>query len=83
MVCDIDVWKLLSDEYGDYNVYFFLMTTRHGIFPFDGWLMFDGLQYTCLSDVTSKMWQLLSVEVQNVDGDYSEIRMQHTISSLI
>ena len=40
----------------------------------DGWLMFDCLQYTCLSDVTSNMWQLLSVEVQNVYGDYSEIK---------
>ena len=51
------------------------MTTRHGVFfTFDGWLMFDSLQYTCLSDVTSNMWQLLLVEVQNVYGDYSEIR---------
>ena len=62
--------------------------------PFDGWVMFDGLQYTGLFDVTSNTWQLLSVEVQNVNGDYSEIRdsrvqpvtrfsMQHMISSLI
>ena len=41
------------------------MTTRHGVFlPADGWLMFDGLQYICLFDVTSIAWKLLSVEMK-------------------
>ena len=68
MVCGIDVWKLLSDEYGDYNVFF--MVTGHGVFlPVDGWLIFDGLRYTCFFDVTSNAWKLLDDY-----GDYSEIR---------
>ena len=52
--------------------------------------MFDGLRYICFFDVTSNARKLLSVEVQNDYGDYSEIRysrvqpvtrfsMQHTI----
>ena len=37
------------------TVTFFLMITRNGVFflTFDGWLMFDGLQYTCLFDVVA------------------------------
>ena len=90
----------LSDEHGDYNVtrdihmvlVVFLMIT--GLFLFvDGWLMFDGLLYICFFDVTSNAWKLLEVEVQDDDGDYSDIResrvrpvtrcpMQHMISSL-
>ena len=72
-----------------------VFSTRHEFFlPVDGWLMFDGLQYICLFDVTSNAWKLLSVEMQNDYGDYSEIRdsrvqpvtrfsMQHTILSLM
>ena len=99
MVCGIDVWKLLNDEHGDYNVYIWFFfphdyETWSFFLPVDGWLMFDGLQYTCLFDVTSNAWKLLSVEVQNDYGDCSEIRdsrvqpvtrfsLQHTISSLM
>ena len=75
---------------------FFLMSTRHGVFfTFDGWLMFDGLQYKSLFDDTSNAWKLVSVQVQNDDGDQSEIGdsrvqpvtrcccpLKHTISSL-
>ena len=49
-----NVWKLLSDEYGDYNV-----TRDLHIFSLwdfllvDGWLMFDGLRYIHFFDVTS------------------------------
>ena len=53
------------------TVTFFLMTTRHGVFfSFDGWLMFDGLQYTCLFDVVATPFS----RSVNVFEDYSEIR---------
>ena len=60
----------------------FFMVMGHGAFfffsflfsPFDGWLMFDGLRYMSFCDVTSKAGKHLSLEVQNVCGDYSEIR---------
>ena len=40
----------------------------------DAWLMFDGLRYMSFFDVTSNAVKLLSVEVQDDHGDYSEIR---------
>ena len=41
---------------------------------FDGWLMFDGLRHMTFFDVTSNAVKLLSVEVQDDCGDYSEMR---------
>ena len=52
------------------------MENQHEAFfsPFDGWWAFDGLRYKSLFDVTSNAWKLLSVEVQDDDGDYHVIR---------
>ena len=86
---------LMNMETTTFTHGFFLMITRHEMFlPVDGWLMFDGLRYICVFDVTSNAWKLFSVEVPNDYGDCNEIRdsrvqpvtrfsMQHTISSLM
>ena len=98
MVGGKNVWKLLSDEYGNYNVCIWYLFSHDyetlSFFPVDGWLMFDGLRFICFFNVTSNAWKLFSIEVQNDYGDYSEIRdsrvqpvtrfsMQHTFSSLM
>ena len=44
------MWKLLSDEYGDYNVtrdlHFSFLKITGSLLLVDGWL-FDGLRYIC------------------------------------
>ena len=65
-VGDTNVWKLFSDEYGDYNVtrdlFFSGLRDREFFLLVDGWLMFDGLRYRYFFDVTSNVY----IEVQDV-----------------
>ena len=56
MVGGTNVWKLLSGEYGDHNVTFFLITRFFLLV--DGWLMFDGLRHIHFFDVTSNVRKL-------------------------
>ena len=73
-VSGTNVWKLFSDEYGDYNVtrdlHMFFSRLR-GFFYLS---TDDGLWYICFSDVSSNARKLFQVEVHDDYGDHSDIR---------